>query len=409
MRYGLLGRSLAHSLSPQIHSCFGDYPYALFNREPEDLAAFFADRSLDGFNVTIPYKIDAFHACDALSETAKAIGAVNTVVRRPDGTLFGDNTDAFGFRYLARSVGISFGGKKVVVLGSGGASRTVQTVLRQDGAAQIVVVSRTGPDNYQNLARHHDAQILINTTPVGMFPHNGTSPVSLDGFSRLEAVLDLIYNPMETVLLRLAKERGIPCGNGLAMLVAQALPGARLFSGKDLPDSLIEPTIRTIEAQQRSIVLIGMPGSGKSTVGRLLSERTGKALLDTDAMVETAAGCTIPALFAAKGEACFRDQETEAVKEAGKQLQRVIATGGGSVLRKENRDALRQNAVVVWLRRDISALPRDGRPLSKDEETVRRLFEERKPIYESFADHVVDVDDDPRITTERVISCVCSS
>ena len=408
MQFGLLGRSLAHSLSPQIHRCFGDYPYALFPREPEDLPAFFADDTISGFNVTIPYKIDAFRACDALSETARAVGAVNTVIRRPDGTLFGDNTDAFGFRCLAKRVGVSFAGKKVLVLGSGGASRTVQAVLHADGAAQVIVVSRTGEENYQNLGRHRDTQILVNATPVGMFPANGLSPVSLDGFDRPEAVLDLIYNPMETALLRQARERGIPHGNGLAMLVAQALPAARLFSGRQLSDDLIEPVIRKIEAQQQNIVLIGMPGCGKSTVGRLLAERTGKALLDTDAMVEAAAGCTIPALFAAKGEAFFRDREAQAVLEAGKQLRRVIATGGGSILKKENRDALRQNGVAVWLRRDVSALPRDGRPLSKDEAAVRRLMEERQPIYESFADHVVDVSDDPHITTERVIACVCS-
>lgn len=407
MQFGLLGRSLAHSLSPQIHQCFGDYPYALFNREPEELPAFFADPSIKGFNVTIPYKIDAFHACSAVSETAKTIGAVNTVIRRPDGTLFGDNTDAFGFRYLAKRVGVSFGGKKVVVLGSGGASRTVQAVLHADGAAQVIVVSRTGADNYQTISRHADADILVNTTPVGMFPNNGTSPVDLAVFSRLEAVLDLIYNPMETALLRQARERGIPCGNGLAMLAAQALPAARLFSGEAIPESRIEPTLRTIEAQQRNIVLIGMPGCGKSTVGKLLSEQTGKALLDTDTMVEAAAGCTIPALFASKGETFFRSREAEAAAEAGKQLRRVIATGGGCILKKENRDALKQNGVVVWLRRDVSALPRDGRPLSKDEDAVRRLYAQRKPIYEAFADHVVDVDDDPRITTERVIACVC--
>ncbi len=408
MQFGLLGRSLAHSLSPQIHGCFGDYPYALFSREPEDLPAFFQDRSITGFNVTIPYKIDAFRACNDLSETAKAIGAVNTVIRRPDGTLFGDNTDAFGFRYLAKRTGVSFRGKKVVVLGSGGASRTVQTVLAEDGAAEVAVISRKGENNYQNICRHADAAVLVNTTPVGMFPNNGLSPVDLAGFPRLTAVLDLIYHPMETALLRQARERGIPHGNGLAMLVAQALPAARLFSGKALPDSLIESVIRKIQAQQQSIVLIGMPGCGKSTVGKLLAERTGKAFLDTDAKVEATADCTIPELFAAKGEAFFRDCETAAVLEAGKQLHHVIATGGGSILRKENRDALRQNGIIVWLRRDLGSLPRDGRPLSKDETAVRRLYEERKPIYEAFADFIVDVDNDPRVTTERVISCVCS-
>ena len=406
MQFGLLGRSLAHSLSPEIHAAFGSYPYTLYCREEADLPAFFADRSIDGFNVTIPYKLAAYNACSELSETAKRIGAVNTVLRRADGTLYGDNTDWFGFSYLAKRCGVSFAGKKVVVLGSGGASRTVQAVAHDQGAQVIIVVSRSGKNNYENTAQHFDAQILINATPVGMYPNNLQSPVSLDGFDRLEAVLDLIYNPMETALLRQAKQKGILCGNGLAMLVAQALPAARLFTGEDLPDALIESTIAAIEQKQRNLVLIGMPGSGKSTVGKLLSEHTGKTYMDTDEIVERTAGMTIPAIFAAKGEAAFRDMESNAVKEAGNQLSGVIATGGGSILREENRNALRQNGTVIYLKKDPSKLARGGRPLSKDQAAVLQLYQERKPIYESFADVTVDVDDDPQITTERVISCI---
>ena len=356
--------------------------------------------------MTIPYKFAAFRACDTLSEKAKRIGAVNTVLRLKDGTLYGDNTDWFGFSYLAKRCGVSFAKKKVVVLGSGGASQTVQVVAKDQGANAVVVVSRKGEDNYENLSRHFDAEILVNATPVGMYPNNLQSPVPLDGFDRLEAVLDLIYNPMETALLRQAKEKGVVYGNGLAMLVAQALPAARLFTGEDLPDSLIETTIAAIERERRNLILIGMPGCGKSTVGNLLSQATGKAFFDTDAMVEVTAGTTIPAIFASKGEAAFRDMETEAVKEAGKQLAAVIATGGGSVLREENRAALQQNGVVIYLKKDLSILARDGRPLSKDAAAVHALFEKRKPIYETFADYVVDVDDDPQITTERVIACI---
>ena len=406
MQFGLLGRSLAHSLSPEIHAFFGSYPYALYCREENELPAFFADRSIDGFNVTIPYKFAAFRACDTLSEKAKRIGAVNTVLRLKDGTLYGDNTDWFGFSYLAKRCGVSFAKKKVVVLGSGGASQTVQVVAKDQGANAVVVVSRKGEDNYENLSRHFDAEILVNATPVGMYPNNLQSPVPLDGFDRLEAVLDLIYNPMETALLRQAKEKGVVYGNGLAMLVAQALPAARLFTGEDLPDSLIETTIAAIERERRNLILIGMPGCGKSTVGNLLSQATGKAFFDTDAMLEVTAGTTIPTIFASKGEAAFRDMETEAVKEAGKQLAAVIATGGGSVLREENRAALQQNGVVIYLKKDLSSLARDGRPLSKDAAAVHALFEKRKPIYETFADYVVDVDDDPQITTERVIACI---
>ena len=406
MQFGLLGRNLGHSLSPQIHACFGDYPYALFCREEDALPAFFADRSLSGFNVTVPYKLHALRACDTLSDAAKHIGAVNTVLRLPDGTLFGDNTDYFGFCYLAKRNGVEFKNKKVVILGSGGASKTVQAVAKDAGAAQIVVVSRTGSDNYETISRHFDAQLLVNTTPVGMFPNNLQSPVSLDGFSKLQAVLDLIYNPMQTALLRDAAARGIKTANGLAMLVAQALPAARLFSGKALPDSLIETTIGKIERQQRNVVLIGMPGCGKSTVGALLANKLGKAFLDTDTMVETAAGMPIPAIFAAGGEADFRAKETAAVKEAGKSLSTVIATGGGSILTEENRAALGQNAVVVYLKKELSALATDGRPLSKDENALRQLYLQRKPIYEAFADCTVVVSDDAQITTERVISCI---
>lgn len=407
MQFGLLGRTLGHSLSPQIHRCFGDYPYALYCREEAQLPAFFADKTIDGFNVTVPYKLHAYHACNTLSDAANRIGAVNTVLRRQDGTLFGDNTDYFGFSYLAKRAGVSFQNKKVVILGSGGASRTVQAVTKDAGAAQIVVVSRTGENNYQNLDRHFDADLLVNTTPVGMYPNNLQSPVSLDVFTKLEAVLDLIYNPMQTALLRDAANRGIKTGNGLAMLVAQALPAARLFTGKHLPDSLIEETIQTIEQQQRNVVLIGMPGCGKSTVGENLARALGKTFLDTDAMVEKTAGMSIPDIFKKEGEAGFRLRETAAVKDAGKCLSTVIATGGGSIVKEENRAALQQNAVIVYLKKDLSSLATDGRPLSKDEAAIRALFLQRKPIYEAFADCTVAVDDNAQITTERVISCIC--
>ena len=407
MQFGLLGRTLGHSLSPQIHRCFGDYPYALYCREEAQLPAFFADKTIDGFNVTVPYKLHAYRACDTLSDAANRIGAVNTVLRRQDGTLFGDNTDYFGFSYLAKRAGVSFQNKKVVILGSGGASRTVQAVTKDAGAAQIVVVSRTGENNYQNLDRHFDADLLVNTTPVGMYPNNLQSPVSLDVFTKLEAVLDLIYNPMQTALLRDAANRGIKTGNGLAMLVAQALPAARLFTGKDLPDGLIEETIQKIEQQQRNVVLIGMPGCGKSTVGENLARALGKTFLDTDAMVEKTAGMSIPDIFKKEGEAGFRLRETAAVKDAGKCLSTVIATGGGSIVKEENRAALQQNAVIVYLKKDLSSLATDGRPLSKDEAAIRALFLQRKPIYEAFADCTVSVDDNAQITTERVISCIC--
>ena len=405
-RFGLLGRKLSHSLSPQIHALFGDYRYDLFEREPEELDAFFADRMLAGFNVTIPYKVEAFRRCDLLSDTAKRIGSVNTVIRRADGTLFGDNTDYFGFSRMALHTGVSFDGKKVVILGSGGASRTVQIVAKDGGAKEIIIVSRSGENNYENLGRHADADVIVNTTPVGMFPNNLASPVDLSLFKNAPAVLDLIYNPRRTALLLQAKKLGLRCESGMPMLVAQGKRSAEQFLGKPLDDALIDRAAQSMLFDQTNLVLIGMPGCGKSTVAALLGKRLDRPVLDTDAAVEAAKGKTIPLLFAEKGEAAFRDAETAACEELGKRLGAVIATGGGAVLRERNRDALQQNGTIIYLRRDIAALERSGRPLSKDTEAVKAIFAQRKDIYERFADFTVDVDDDAQLTTERVISCI---
>lgn len=404
--YGLLGRKLSHSLSPQIHAHFGSYPYELFCREPEELDEFFADKSLKAYNVTIPYKVDAYNHCDILSDTAKKIGSVNTVIRREDGTLYGDNTDYFGFDYMSKSCGADYSGKKVLVLGSGGASLTVCTVAEDCGAREIVVVSRNGENNYHNLDRHYDADIIVNTTPVGMYPNNGERLIDLSQFRKLECVLDLIYNPCKTRLLLDAEELGIPFANGLTMLVAQALRSAEQFIDRSLGDETIERVYNAILTEQKNIVLIGMPGCGKSTVGKLLCEKLGREVLDTDSEIVKADGRTIPEIFSADGEAFFRELETQAVLQTGKQLGKIIATGGGAVMKKENRDALKQNGTVIYLKKDLSLLSLDGRPLSKDEDAVRKIYEARKDTYEAFADYTVEVSPDADITAERVIQCI---
>ena len=405
-RFGLLGRKLSHSLSPQIHALFGSYPYDLFEREPEELDAFFADDSFAGFNVTIPYKLEALRRCDALSDTARRIGAVNTVLRRPDGTLFGDNTDCFGFLYMAKRCGVAFSGKKVVILGSGGAARTVQTAAADAGAKSIVVISRSGENNYGNLERHADADVIVNTTPVGMFPHNLVSPVDLSIFHGHPAVLDLIYNPRRTALLLQAEALGLKNGNGMTMLVAQGKRSAEQFLGTPMDDEIIDRVTVQMLREQTNIVLIGMPGCGKTTVASMLGEKLRRPVFDTDAAVETSKGKSIPAIFAEAGEAAFRDAETAACEALGKRLGAVIATGGGAVLRERNRNALRQNGTVVYLRRSVTDLARGGRPLSKDTAAVETLYRQRKTIYERFADFTVDVDSDAQITAERVISCI---
>lgn len=404
--YGLLGRKLSHSLSPQIHAHFGSYPYELFCREPEELDEFFADKSLKAYNVTIPYKVDAYNHCDELSDTAKKIGSVNTVIRRADGTLYGDNTDYFGFDYMSKSCGADYKGKKVLVLGSGGASLTVCTVAKDCGAREIIVVSRNGENNYNNISKHYDSDIIVNTTPVGMYPNNGERLVDLSAFKNLECALDLIYNPCKTRFLLDAEELGIPHANGLTMLVAQALRSAEQFIDQKLGDETIERVYNAILNEQKNIVLIGMPGCGKSTVGKLLSKKLGRDLLDTDSEIVKADGRTIPEIFTEEGEPFFRGLETEACKNTGKCLAKIIATGGGAVMKKENRDALKQNGTVVYLKKDLSLLALDGRPLSKDEDAVKKIYEARKDTYEAFADFTVEVSPDAETTTERVIKCI---
>ena len=408
MQFGLLGRKLAHSLSPQIHACFSDYAYTLFEREPQELDAFFADASIQGFNVTIPYKIDAMRYCDALSDAAKRIGSVNTVIRRADGSLFGDNTDAFGFRYLLDLSGAKPQGKKALILGSGGAAHTVRAVLEEVGCAEVITISRSGENNYQNIFRHFDADLIVNTTPVGMFPENGKAPLDLTPFSRCTHVLDLIYNPLETALLQQAKARGKQTANGLSMLAAQAFCSAELFLHESLDPALIEQAIKQVRRAEQNIVLIGMPGCGKTTVGTLLAQKLGRTFIDTDKWIEETEGMTIPAVFAELGEDFFRDLETNACREIGKLLGTIIATGGGAVLREENRRALRQNAVIIYLQRELGSLATAGRPLSSGKDAVKQLYEARKATYEAFADFTVAVDNNAETTAERVISCIFS-
>lgn len=404
--FGLLGRTLSHSLSPQIHARFGSYEYELFCREPEELDTFFADTSIDAYNVTIPYKVEAYNRCTRLSDTAKKIGSVNTVIRLDDGTLYGDNTDYFGFSYMSASCGADYNGKKVLILGSGGASLTVRAVAQDSGAREIVVISRNGENNYGNIDRHYDADIIVNTTPVGMYPHNGESPIDISRFTKPECVLDLIYNPCKTQLLLDAEKLGIPCANGLTMLVAQALRSAEQFLNKPLGDDMIAKVCREIELEQKNIVLIGMPGCGKSTAGKLLAKKLRREFLDTDSEIIRADGRSIPEIFSSEGEEIFRQLETNAVRRVGKQLGNVIATGGGIVMKKENRDALEQNGTVIYLKKELSLLSLDGRPLSKDEDAVRKIYETRKDTYEAFADFIVEVDADADITAERVIQCI---
>ncbi len=401
MRAGLLGRKLGHSFSPQIHAQLGDYSYALFEVEPEALDGFLRGDRFDALNVTIPYKRDVIPYCAELSAAARSIGSVNTIVRRPDGSLFGDNTDAAGFAAMLRRLKIDPAGKKALVLGSGGASLTVRHMLGELGA-RVAVISRGGEDNYENLDRHADARILVNATPVGMYPNNGSAALSLDHFPRLEGVLDLIYNPARTWLVLEAMERGIPALGGLTMLVEQARAAAERFTGRDIDPARSAEILNRMQAATENLILIGMPGSGKTTIGGLAAGKSGRRFVDADEVIAQRAGMTIPEYFAAHGEAAFRRLETEVLADLGKQSGLVIATGGGCVTRPENLRLLKQNGRLIFLQRDLDLLPTDGRPVSQAN-PLEELYAKRLPLYRSFADAELNNDGAPEATAARIL------
>lgn len=399
MKCGLLGRKLGHSYSPAIHALLGDYEYRLFEKEPEELEFFLRHGDWDGLNVTMPYKQAVMPYLDTLTPVAEKICAVNTIIRK-DGRLIGSNTDHKGFQTMVQKSGLSPAGKKCLVLGSGGASKVVQSVLTSMDA-QTVVISRTGENNYENIFRHADAAIIVNATPVGMYPNTGVSPVDLAQFPHLEGVLDVIYNPARTQLLIDAERRGIVAMNGLWMLISQAIEASSLMTGIPISEAKAEDVYRFLRREMENIILIGMPGCGKSTVGRLIAEEMGKTFVDTDAEIEKTAKKSIPRIFAEDGEAVFRALETQVLAELGKQSGLVIATGGGCVTQEGNYPLLHQNGTIFWLQRDTDKLPTEGRPLSHHLDELYRL---RRPMYDYFADAWVDNNDLPEDAAQAIIA-----
>lgn len=387
MKCGLLGKKLGHSYSPQIHSYLAQYSYTLFEKQPEELASFLRSGDFTGLNVTMPYKKDVIPHLDALSERARVLGAVNTIVKRKDGTLIGHNTDFFGFQSMVKRSGLQVRGEKVLVLGSGGASATAVAVL-QALEANVIVISRSGENNYENLHLHADASVIVNATPVGMYPNVGVSPIDISLFPALEGVLDIVYNPARTQLLLDAEARGIIAENGLWMLVAQAKESAEWFLDHKIPDEKIREIYQRLCFQMQNLILVGMPGCGKSTVGRLLADKTGKRFVDADLCIAEKAGMSIPEIFRTSGEEGFRQIETAVLADLGMQSGLVIATGGGCVTRKENYPHLHQNGRIIWLQRDISSLSTDGRPLSQGAD-LEKMYQTRRPMYERFADRIV--------------------
>ena len=401
-RCGLLGEKLGHSYSPAIHAELADYEYRLYEVAPEKLGEFLTGGGFDGMNVTIPYKKAVISYCAELSPIAQKLQSVNVLVRREDGTLYGDNADAYGFAGMVRASGIQIDGKKTLVLGSGGASSTVCAVLEEMGARSVTIISRKGEDNYNNLDRHADAEVIVNTTPVGMYPNCGVSPIDLSLFPKLEGVLDIVYNPARTAFVLQAEKLGIPYMSGLYMLVAQAKRTAEVFENRDIPDSETERIWKKLSLEMQNIVLVGMPGSGKSTIAALLAERLHRPVLDSDAQVVETAGMSIPDIFAAGGENAFRARETAALAELGKRSGAVLATGGGSICREENYPLLHQNGTIFWLQRDLALLPKDGRPISQRSD-LAALYAQRAPLYARFADAVIDNNGTPEETVRKIL------
>ena len=401
MKCGLLGEKLGHSYSPQIHALLADYEYLLYEKATDEVEDFVRRGDWHGLNVTIPYKKTVIPFCDELSETAAAIGSVNTLLHRPDGTILGDNTDAYGFRHMLRKTGFEPEGKKALVCGTGGASATVCAVLKQLGA-KVVTLSRSGEDNYTNLDRHADAKLLVNTTPLGMYPKNGAQAVDLVAFPQLEAVLDVVYNPARTALLMQAETLGIPRAGGLTMLVAQAKRACEIFLDTGIPDTETERITGILRAGMQNLILIGMPGSGKSTVGRLLAEKLNRPYIEADEEIIRQAGMSIPEIFAREGEAGFRARETAILGELGKASGTVLSTGGGCVTREENYPLLHQNGTIILLTRDIDRLAREGRPLSMGAD-LHAMAAVRGPMYRRFADLMADNDRTPEETVCSIL------
>ncbi|MCD7860767.1 MAG: hypothetical protein LUG25_02515 [Oscillospiraceae bacterium] len=410
MKYGLLGEHLTHSFSAEIHRKLGRYSYELREISPEALPEFLTWRDFCGLNITIPYKETVIPYLDEITPRAASIGAVNTIVNR-DGRLCGDNTDYGGMQLLVERMGLSLAGKKVLIAGTGGTSKTARALCHALGAGEVYCLSRSGREDAisYDAAReaHADADILFNTTPSGMFPKSDAAPVDLADFPALTGVVDVIYNPLTTRLVRQARARGIPAENGLYMLVAQAVLAAEQFTGADFGAETVERIYASLTFEKRSIVLIGMPGSGKSTLGEILARRLNRPLLDTDAEVVARAGAPVTEIFARQGEAAFRALETETVRTLGERGGAVIATGGGVPLRPENVDALRANGTLVFLDRALETLlPTDDRPLANSAEKIRALYTQRRPIYQAAADVTVEVSGTPEETAERILSAL---
>ena len=405
-KYGCIGKKLTHSFSKEIHAKLADYKYELIELDEEEIQRFFEKKDFAAINVTIPYKQTVIPYLDAVSEIAQRIGAVNTIVNK-DGKLCGYNTDYYGMKALIERVGVELNEKKVLVLGTGGTSKTARVVASDMGASEVYVVSRRKADEYityeEAVSLHSDADIIINTTPSGMFPDCESRPIDIAAFERLDGVIDAVYNPLCTNLVLDAKQRGSKAEGGLYMLVMQAVVAVEKFLDTEIAKEVAEQVFAFVLSTKENIVLTGMPGSGKSTVGKLINI-DGYTFVDTDAEIEKRCGCTIKELVAAKGEKYFRDLETEVIRDVSSESCRIISTGGGAVLRAENVRALKRNGKLFFINAELSRLrATDDRPFSDTEDKLKKLYNERIGIYQATADVVVPDMATPEVEADFII------
>lgn len=405
--FGLLGRTLKHSYSPQIHRALAGIDYVCFEREPKDVEEFLGSDSWSGLNVTVPYKKAAFAAMDELTETARRMGNVNTIVRTPEGKLLGDNTDAYGFTCILKTLDCDVKGKRVLVLGgTGGAGTTVCMVL-DDLGAEVVPVSRSRGVTYKDLDAYLDAALIVNATPVGMYPNCPDAPLSLEKFHRLEAVADIVYNPSLTGILLEAEKLNIPHVNGLLMLVAQAARADERFFGNTIPFERIQDVSKRLAAAEKNVALIGMPGSGKTRVGIALAKILGRRHVDIDQELEHELKCPCDRYIRENGEKRFRNKETEVIKRIGMQSRLVISTGGGAVTRPDNYPFLHQNATICMLDRNLDELSSKGRPITQ-RDGIDKLAQQRLPLYRAWADIVIRSRESPQATAEALAAVLPS-
>ncbi len=405
-KYGCIGKKLTHSFSKEIHSKLADYEYELIELNEDEIESFFRKKDFNAINVTIPYKQTVIPYLDSLSDVAKRIGAVNTIVNR-NGKLYGYNTDYYGMKALIEKIGIELKNKKVLILGTGGTSKTANVLTADMGAAEVLTVSRTKNGNnitYEEAVNENsDAKVIINTTPSGMYPDCELQPIDISVFKNLEGIVDAVYNPLRTNLVLNAKAKGIKAEGGLYMLVMQAVVAVEKFLDIEIPKTVAENVYASVFASKENIVLTGMPGSGKSTVGKILNI-DGFSFVDTDEEIVRRCGCPIKDLISEKGEKYFRDLETEVIKDVSSKGCQIISTGGGAILRQENVKALKRNGKIFFINADFDRLcPTDDRPLSDTADKLKKLYDERIDIYKATADVIVPDIEKPEAETEYII------